>query len=82
MSTATPPEPSRQTPGENQAPDFSKEKLLDRQDILQLFYISESTLKNWHRKGILPHSKIGGKCYYRPKDIEEMLQNNRRPKTS
>ena len=80
MSTANPSDPSRLPAGEHAQPDFSKEKLLDRQDILRLFYISERTLNNWRQKGILAYSKIGGKSYYRQKDIEELLQRTRKEK--
>jgi hypothetical protein len=55
------------------------EELLDRQDVLQIFNISLRTLQNWRAKGLLKHFKIGGKIYYRLKDVEEATHLNERP---
>jgi DNA-binding transcriptional MerR regulator len=52
---------------------------LDRQDVLQIFNISLRTLQNWRAKGLLKHFKIGGKIYYRLKDVEEATHLNERP---
>jgi hypothetical protein len=57
--------------------NMNNEKLLDRQDILQMFPISVRTLQYWRTKGILPHSKIGNKIFYRQKDVEEMVMKNK-----
>jgi hypothetical protein len=55
----------------------ANEKLLDRQDILQMLHISPRTLQHWRTKGILPYSKIGSKIFYKLTDVEEMLRKNR-----
>ena len=49
---------------------------LDKQDILQRMHISERTLQKWRTKKILPYSKIGGKIYYREKDVTALLEKN------
>ena len=56
---------------------YETEKLLDRQDILQMLHISVRTLQYWRTKGILPYSKIGNKIFYRQSDVEEMLRKNK-----
>ena len=56
------------------------EKLLDRQDILQMMHISPRTLDTWRAKGILPYSKIGNIIFYRLSDVWKMINKNRREK--
>lgn len=59
------------------APNGNNEKLLDRQDLLQMFPISPRTLQYWRTKGMLPYSKIGGKIFYKMSDVQEMLRKYR-----
>lgn len=61
------------------SPDLNgaDDKLLDKQDILQMFHISPRTLDSWRAKGILPYSKIGGKIFYRLSDVWEMVTKHR-----
>jgi hypothetical protein len=57
--------------------NMNNEKLLDRQDILQMFPISVRTLQYWRTKGVLPYSKIGGKIFYKLSDVWEMVRKNK-----
>jgi len=66
----------KETPA-NESFDVTGEKLFDRQDLLQMLHISVRTLQYWRSKGILPYHKIRSKIYYRQRDVEEMLKNNR-----
>src|SRR3954463_10811460 len=52
-------------------PDLSG-KVLDKQDVLQLMHISESTLQKWRKKGLLSFSRVMGKIYYKESDILQL----------
>ncbi|MXV49960.1 helix-turn-helix domain-containing protein [Pedobacter sp. HMF7647] len=45
----------------------------DKQDVMQKLHISESTLLRLRRQGKLPYFRIKGKIYYRPADLDELL---------
>ncbi len=51
---------------------------LDAQDVCFTLNISTRTLQNYRDKGMLAYSLVGGKCYYRPEDIESLIHKNRR----
>jgi predicted site-specific integrase-resolvase len=55
----------------------SSEVWLDKQDILQRMYISNSTLQRWRRKKILPYSRVGRKIWYREADLLKLLEKAR-----
>ena len=59
---------------------IQKDKLLaqiiDNADFIRLMNISNSTAKNWRRKGIIAYSQIENKIYYRLDDIEKVLAEN------
>ena len=54
------------------------EPMYDKQDILQLFHISDRTLATWRKKGIIPFLPIGGKIYYPKNLVEAQLEKYRR----
>ena len=56
------------------------ERWLDKQDILEVMHISESTLQKWRKKGLLPYSRILGKIYYKESDLQELLNGCKRAK--
>tara|TARA_R110002049_G_scaffold161901_2_gene327487 strand:- start:8751 stop:9008 length:258 start_codon:yes stop_codon:yes gene_type:complete len=47
--------------------------IIDNADFIQLMNISNSTSKNWRKKGVIPYSQIEGKFYYKIKDIKRLL---------
>jgi hypothetical protein len=49
---------------------------LDGQDVMQALHISPRTLQTLRTNGTLPHSRIGGKLYYKRSDILRILQDN------
>jgi len=51
-------------------------KWTDHQEICQTLNISKRTLDNYRERGLLPYSKIGGKVYYRPGDINDYLNKH------
>lgn len=52
--------------------------MYDKQDILQLFHISNRTLVTWRKNGIIPFLKIGGKIYYPKQLVEAQLEKYRK----
>ena len=62
---------------ENQSGDF-----IDNADLLKLLRLSARTAQDWRDRGILPHSKIGSKLYYRKSDIEQMMMKYFNKKTT
>lgn len=53
-----------------------KEKWLDTQEVCLLLGISKRALQNYKDKGLLPHSYIHRKNYYKYSDIEIFLAEN------
>lgn len=51
---------------------------LDAQDVCLMLNISTRTLQNYRDKGMLAYSLVGGKCYYRPADVELLILKNLR----
>lgn len=52
----------------------SKEVLYDNADLMKITMVTERTLTNWRKKGILKFKKIGGKIYYTHDDVQEILR--------
>ena len=49
---------------------------VDAQDVCQKLYITQRTLQRWRISGVLPYSRVNGKCYYRKSDVVVLLMNN------
>ncbi|MBP7497441.1 MAG: helix-turn-helix domain-containing protein [Bacteroidales bacterium] len=49
---------------------------LDASEVCQMLKISKRCLQNYRLKKILKYSRIGGKIYFKKKDLEELLENN------
>lgn len=64
-----------QTLKKSQAELF-RESWIDGQDVMQTLHISKRTLQSLRDSGVLPHSRINGKFYYKVEDIEALLENN------
>lgn len=50
----------------------AEEKLLTKQQVMELLGVSSTTLWLWERKGYLKPVKIGRKVFYSPKDIDNL----------
>ena len=48
-------------------------KWIDNQQACIRLCASKRTMQNLRDSGVLPHTKIGAKVYYKPEDIEKML---------
>ena len=53
--------------------DKSLQKWIDNQEVCQILNISKRTLQTYRDNGTLPYSQIGHKMYYKPEDIERVL---------
>jgi hypothetical protein len=51
-------------------------QIIDNADFIRLMNISNSTAKNWRKKGIIAYSQIENKIYYRVDDIQNLLDEN------
>jgi predicted DNA-binding transcriptional regulator AlpA len=61
-------------------PDPLSERWMDKQEVLELLHISESTLQKWRKNGLLPFSRILGKIYYKESDILQLLEKCKKAK--
>lgn len=50
---------------------------LDNQDVCLRLNISKRTLQNYRNTGKLPFTRIGQKIYYRTRDIEKFLNEDK-----
>ena len=49
---------------------------IDAQDVLMKLHVSPRTLQRWRISGLLPYSRVSGKCYYKKSDILALLNEN------
>ncbi len=49
---------------------------IDNSDLLKLLKISARTAQDYRDRGILPHSKIQSKLFYKLSDIEQMMMKH------
>jgi excisionase family DNA binding protein len=46
---------------------------LTRKEVCKKFGVGLTTLHNWHKRGVLPSTKVGGRVVYREKDIQAAI---------
>ncbi len=46
---------------------------LDNQDVCQILDISPRTLQSYRDNGIIPHTRIGNKMYYKAGDLKQLI---------
>ena len=54
-------------------------KWLDNQDVCVILGISLRTLQTYRDNGTLPYSQIGHKMFYKPEDVEQIIQRQLSP---
>lgn len=54
--------------------DKSLQKWLDNQEVCEILGISKRTLQTYRDNGTLAFSQIGHKMFYRPDDVERVIQ--------
>ena len=50
---------------------------LDNADVCRMLNISKRTLQTYRDNGTIPYSQINHKMFYKPKDVEKVLENLR-----
>ena len=58
---------------------IAPQKWIDNDQACVRLSVSKRTLQSLRDSGILPFTKIGGKVFYRPEDIERMLLMGYKP---
>lgn len=53
--------------------DKNLQKWLDNQDVCQILNISKRTLQTYRDNGTLPYTQINHKIYYKPEDVEQVI---------
>lgn len=53
--------------------DKSLQKWLDNQEVCEILDISKRTLQTYRDNGTLAFSQVGHKMFYRPEDVEQVI---------
>lgn len=56
--------------------DLGLKKWLDNQQVCEILGISLRTLQVYRNKGLLPSTSIKHKIFYKPADVEALLQSS------
>ena len=59
-----------------QQQDLGLKKWLDNQEVCDILGISKRTLQEYRAKGLLPYGRIKNKLFYKPEDVEKVLQSS------
>jgi hypothetical protein len=62
----------------NQA-DLRLKKWLDNQEVCQTLGITKRTLQTYRENGLLPYCRIRHKIFYKPQDVERLLESSHHP---
>lgn len=54
--------------------DLRLKKWLDNQEVCETLAISTRTLQSYRESGLLPYSIIRHKLFYRPEDVQKLLE--------
>ena len=57
----------------------SNDSFIDNQEFIKLMSISKRTAQSWRDEGKVAFSQLGGKIYYRTKDLTQLLESNYNP---
>ncbi len=59
--------------------DLALKKWLDNQEVCEIMRISLRTLQVYREKGLIPYSRIKHKIFYKPEDVDRLMQSNYYP---
>ena len=62
------------------AEDLGLKNWLDNQEVCDVLRINKKTLQVYRNKGILPFSRIKNKLFYKPEDVQRLLDLNYKKK--
>ncbi|RZK09642.1 MAG: DNA-binding protein [Flavobacterium sp.] len=54
----------------------AEEQLLDDVQLCELLHVSKRTVATWRQKGLIKHSWLLGKCYYKYSDVLAAIEAN------
>ena len=54
--------------------DMGLKKWLDNQEVCEILKVSPRTLQEYRGNGLMPFSCIRHKMFYKPEDVEKLLQ--------
>lgn len=54
--------------------DVGLKKWMDNQEVCQTLGITKRTLQTYREKGLLPFSRIRHKVFYKPEDVQKLLE--------
>ncbi len=57
--------------------DYALGKWLDNQDVCEILNVTKRTLQNYRDNGTLPYTQIERKIYYKPEDVQDLLNASR-----
>lgn len=57
------------------AKDYYLQEWLDNQDVCNILNVSKRTLQTYRDNGRLPFTQIDRKMYYKPTDVESLLNS-------
>lgn len=58
--------------------DKALQKWLTNEEVCGILNVSKRTLQTYRDSGKLPYSQIGYKIYYRPEDVEQLIEKQGR----
>ena len=59
--------------------DLGLKNWLDNQEVCEVLRINKKTPQVYRAKGILPFSRIKNKLFYKPEDVQRLLEVNYHP---
>ena len=59
--------------------DLGLKKWLDNQEVCDILGISKRTPQEYRAKGLLPFGRIKNKLFYKPEDVQRLLDLNYHP---
>lgn len=64
----------------SKAEDYYLQEWLDNQDVCNILNVSKRTLQTYRDNGKLPFTQIDRKMYYKPIDVESLLNSIKQSK--
>lgn len=61
------------------ARDAGLKKWMDNRDVCEVLRISKRTLQVYREKGLLPFTRIKNKFFYKPEDVQSLLESSYHP---
>lgn len=56
--------------------DMGLKNWMDNQDVCDVLHISKKTLQVYRDKGLLPFTRIKHKMFYKPEDVQNLLESS------